>query len=1169
MLPFHVDVFVGFTDPQKDGYVQRASMEKRGNRIPKIDWVPPQNDHIISLDSSEIKELCLANRLDDLSCRFKLPGTHATSLSEPCFGIWPEREPFQLLYQAPDHVVRSIEVVFKTTNDGQFFITVYAPYKLYNMTGIPLDVMHGGACEALSSKAWAPGEPLLLSEAEFIEFQDIERGSKKANRAVGLSDKMQKMAPATEPQGPLAIRIHGQLSDTFVKIAFRNDSSVESLPESHSVTLWEKAGEKRIPKDIHVWKEVVPSPYHTSTAIFLAPLNAIRNNTDAPIIIKGVGAKVSMTVAPGDRVPWWWLDNHDDWIDADGDETDEAHQIQVKVGEDWDYCVAFDLDTVIGQTLPRKSRHLTEDKFAVLSIHVGTDGEDRKFWHSNVITVSEIDPPSMVENKTRFTFRVWQMGFEEADPKEVDQVGPGESLEYGWTHEGHEMGTVFCMSFVDADGKASAVEKLSFDHEYSGTVVVYRDGYDGLAAACHYHVSERPGVDILVIEELMLKPDGLHAYTKEKDYGIIRIVQEEDCFYENERYMPGQGYSPTYLGSAGMLHDPVHYTDNDRNEVCPMYDILPQSTAAASEWEWVDSWALDRSPDDGQGKKLTADAEGFIYAIDFKNQANEMMSHRWGPKQPTACVRRKCYIRHRVGCHLPPQLRDRGQEEIHEEDEADGGALGFGDWFKIFGGGAGNCELDLCGLSLALYSVEANLAEKGGYHDLDQALDEILNLSIAGVRARYTCMHANAVTQQPAFREANFEVDSLQLDCQSKMVANKQMIFPVVLAVHEYMNVPLIKFNTRWKPPKRDAHGNEHMNMQQKLTVLSLTFTIMPIEIKLEDSFLNLIMTLPMLAPGDDEEAAAGSGAKPTENTADHNSEHHKKVVAPTPIKFRRILFNPIKLVVTVRQSADHKNSDKKKMEEVLPAWLSETLNAVGVTEAHLKLPSFIQAPGGIQHIEYTAETLKGKLKEFYKAHALNLVGTLLGSSDMFGNVAGVIRATKGVTALVYEPLEGLNSIEGLQRGVFKGGRTALKSAGTAVAGLEGAVFGTVGKLATLATMDEDFQARARKDALLKEDRRKAHKSTAGIRTGAENFGRGLFDGVTGLVAKPMEGAMEGGVGGFFMGIGKGVVGVVAKPVAGTANFLKGVGDDVKSIAERVDEKVNPLSNPRFVTFDM
>ena len=47
------------------------------------------------------------------------------------------------------------------------------------------------------------------------------------------------------------------------------------------------------------------------------------------------------------------------------------------------------------------------------------------------------------------------------------------------------------------------------------------------------------------------------------------------------------------------------------------------------------------------------------------------------------------------------------------------------------------------------------------------------------------------------------------------------------------------------------------------------------------------------------------------------------------------------------------------------------------------------------------------------------------------------------------------------------------------------------------------------------------------------SIGEGLFDGVTGVFTKPIDGIKEDGIGGLFTGLGKGVLGLVAKPVTG------------------------------------
>lgn len=48
---------------------------------------------------------------------------------------------------------------------------------------------------------------------------------------------------------------------------------------------------------------------------------------------------------------------------------------------------------------------------------------------------------------------------------------------------------------------------------------------------------------------------------------------------------------------------------------------------------------------------------------------------------------------------------------------------------------------------------------------------------------------------------------------------------------------------------------------------------------------------------------------------------------------------------------------------------------------------------------------------------------------------------------------------------------------------------------------------------------------------------QGVFEGVTGVVTKPIEGARDEGFGGFVVGMGKGVVGLVTRPASGVIDF--------------------------------
>jgi hypothetical protein len=79
----------------------------------------------------------------------------------------------------------------------------------------------------------------------------------------------------------------------------------------------------------------------------------------------------------------------------------------------------------------------------------------------------------------------------------------------------------------------------------------------------------------------------------------------------------------------------------------------------------------------------------------------------------------------------------------------------------------------------------------------------------------------------------------------------------------------------------------------------------------------------------------------------------------------------------------------------------------------------------------------------------------------------------------------------------------------------------------------------------------------SGLRTAGKEFGMGLFDGISGLVTQPVNGAKQGGAGGFLKGIGKGIAGVVVKPSAAAyalpAYAMMGV---YKEIQKRLGENV-------------
>ncbi|KEQ68506.1 UDP-Glycosyltransferase/glycogen phosphorylase, partial [Aureobasidium namibiae CBS 147.97] len=75
----------------------------------------------------------------------------------------------------------------------------------------------------------------------------------------------------------------------------------------------------------------------------------------------------------------------------------------------------------------------------------------------------------------------------------------------------------------------------------------------------------------------------------------------------------------------------------------------------------------------------------------------------------------------------------------------------------------------------------------------------------------------------------------------------------------------------------------------------------------------------------------------------------------------------------------------------------------------------------------------------------------------------------------------------------------------------------------------------------------------SGLRAATKEFGFGMFDGITGLVTQPMEGAKKEGAAGFIKGFGKGIGGIVLKPGAAIfgipAYTMKGVYKELQNIS--------------------
>ncbi|KAD5802908.1 hypothetical protein E3N88_14268 [Mikania micrantha] len=104
---------------------------------------------------------------------------------------------------------------------------------------------------------------------------------------------------------------------------------------------------------------------------------------------------------------------------------------------------------------------------------------------------------------------------------------------------------------------------------------------------------------------------------------------------------------------------------------------------------------------------------------------------------------------------------------------------------------------------------------------------------------------------------------------------------------------------------------------------------------------------------------------------------------------------------------------------------------------------------------------------------------------------------------------------------------------GMDILGNASSAFGHMSKGVAALSMDKKFiQSRLRQESKGVEDFGDV------LREGGGALAKGLYRGVVGIIAKPLEGAKASGVEGFVSGVGKGIIGAAAQPVSGVLDLL-------------------------------
>ncbi|XP_046738037.1 vacuolar protein sorting-associated protein 13 isoform X1 [Diprion similis] len=270
---------------------------------------------------------------------------------------------------------------------------------------------------------------------------------------------------------------------------------------------------------------------------------------------------------------------------------------------------------------------------------------------------------------------------------------------------------------------------------------------------------------------------------------------------------------------------------------------------------------------------------------------------------------------------------------------------------------------------------------------------------------------------------------------------------------------------------------------------------------------------------------------------------------------FDLLHFSPLKIHISFSMTGSSTQ---------LPQVLNVLLQGIGVTLTDINDIVFKLAYFERQFTFMTHNQLTAEATNHYVGQAIKQAYVLVLGLDVIGNPYGLVVGTmKGIEDLFYEPFQG--AIQGpgeFAEGLMLGVRSMF---GHTVGGMAGAVSkitGAMGKGIAALTFDKDYQ-RKRQEQL--------NKQPANLQEGLARSGKGLvmgvFDGVTGVVMKPISGAKEEGVEGFFKGFGKGVVGLVTRPTAGVIDFASGSFGAVKRATE-MGEEVKRVRPPRFLQLD-
>eukprot|EP01084_Bolivina_argentea_P293505 504805_1 len=296
-----------------------------------------------------------------------------------------------------------------------------------------------------------------------------------------------------------------------------------------------------------------------------------------------------------------------------------------------------------------------------------------------------------------------------------------------------------------------------------------------------------------------------------------------------------------------------------------------------------------------------------------------------------------------------------------------------------------------------------------------------------------------------------------------------------------------------------------------------------------------------------------------------YNSKLYLELVPPPPTKFffKGMIIQPLAIdfSLSVDSSSRPKSVGSNPAMKLIMLIINTIINMVGSQD---KVPLKLNALA-IDDAFGNMNTLFIPIIQHYRNQGLQEAYKFIGGLDIIGNPVQLVgNLGTGVKDFFYEPINGITeSPDAFVRGLGKG-------TGSLVSGVIGGVFGsvskvtgTLGKIATDATFDEDAIQERRID----QTKNQPQHVGDGLAKGGMSIAKGLWGGISGLVMQPVKEIKKKGVAGLGTGLGKGVAGLVMKPVAGVldaaTNITAGIANTPDALLQKTIIPIQRRRLPR------